>query len=64
VVAKAGIHNDIKADTIVSGIPAIEVHAFRRYAVALPRIPEMLQRLRAIERALGLSRRDSDKADG
>src|ERR1017187_9054686 len=39
VVAKAGIHNDLKDDAIVSGIPAVDVRKFRRYAVVLTRLP-------------------------
>jgi len=40
VVAKAGIHTDLKDDAVVSGIPAVDVRKFRRYAVVLTRLPE------------------------
>ena len=59
VVAKAGIHNDLEDEAIVSGIPAIEVRRFRRYAVALPRMPEIIRRVRALEARIGIEDGDS-----
>jgi UDP-3-O-[3-hydroxymyristoyl] glucosamine N-acyltransferase len=49
VVAKSGIHADIENDKIVGGYPAVEVREWRRYSMALPRLPELVRRLRAIE---------------
>lgn len=57
VVAKAGIHNDLKDGAIVSGIPAVDVHKFRRYAVVLTRLPELIRRMRALEDRVGISGR-------
>src|SRR5271155_2194500 len=54
VVAKAGIHNDLKDDAIVSGIPAVDVRKFRRYAVVLTRLPEIIRRVRALESRAGI----------
>src|SRR5271156_615889 len=54
VVAKAGIHNDLKDDAIVSGIPAVDVRKFRRYAVVLTRLPEIIRRVRALESRVGI----------
>ncbi|MGH7863847.1 MAG: UDP-3-O-(3-hydroxymyristoyl)glucosamine N-acyltransferase, partial [Candidatus Binataceae bacterium] len=53
-VGQTGIHGEVKSDAIVGGAPQVEFSKYRRYAVALPRIPEMLRRIRAIERHLGL----------
>jgi UDP-3-O-[3-hydroxymyristoyl] glucosamine N-acyltransferase len=49
VAAQSGIHRDVKSGTIVGGSPAYEVHIWRRYATALPRLPELMRRLRALE---------------
>ncbi len=58
VVAKAGIHNDLKDDSVVSGIPAVDVRKFRRYAVVLTRLPEIIRRVRAIEHQIGINGHD------
>jgi UDP-3-O-[3-hydroxymyristoyl] glucosamine N-acyltransferase len=49
VAAKSGIHTDVASDMIVGGVPAIEVRQWRRYAMALPRLPELIRRMRALE---------------
>ena len=49
VVAQSGIHGEIKSGTIVGGSPASEVHLWRRYVTALPRLPELMRRVRALE---------------
>jgi UDP-3-O-[3-hydroxymyristoyl] glucosamine N-acyltransferase len=49
VAAKSGIHADIANDTVVGGYPAVEVRHWRRYSMALPRLPELIRRLRALE---------------
>jgi UDP-3-O-[3-hydroxymyristoyl] glucosamine N-acyltransferase len=59
VVAKAGIHNDLKDDAIVSGIPAVDVRKFRRYAVVLTRLPEIIRRVRALEHHAGIGGSES-----
>jgi UDP-3-O-[3-hydroxymyristoyl] glucosamine N-acyltransferase len=56
VTAKSGIHSDVKSDTIVGGYPAVEVHSYRRYSAAIPRLPELLRRMRAVERKIGIIR--------
>jgi UDP-3-O-[3-hydroxymyristoyl] glucosamine N-acyltransferase len=53
--AQSGIPNDVAADTIVGGTPAIEVHTWRRMSAAAPRLPELLRRVRALEKRLDLS---------
>ncbi|HYB89651.1 MAG TPA: UDP-3-O-(3-hydroxymyristoyl)glucosamine N-acyltransferase [Candidatus Binataceae bacterium] len=54
VVAKSGIHGNIADGAIVGGIPAVDVRKWRRYVAALPRLSELLRRIRALERAAGL----------
>ncbi len=49
VAAKAGLHGVIENDKIVGGVPAVDVRLWRRYAMALPRLPELVRRMRAIE---------------
>jgi UDP-3-O-[3-hydroxymyristoyl] glucosamine N-acyltransferase len=49
VAAKSGIHTDIASDSVFGGYPAVEVRQWRRYAMALPRLPELVRRMRALE---------------
>lgn len=53
IAAQTGVHNDIEAGAIVGGTPAIDVRAWRRYVAAWPRLPDMLRRLRRLEKRLG-----------
>ncbi|MGH7918233.1 MAG: UDP-3-O-(3-hydroxymyristoyl)glucosamine N-acyltransferase, partial [Candidatus Binataceae bacterium] len=46
VIAQAGVHNDLAADALVGGTPAIEMRAFRRMVAVEPRLPELARRLR------------------
>jgi UDP-3-O-[3-hydroxymyristoyl] glucosamine N-acyltransferase len=54
IAAQSGIPNDVPPGVIVSGSPAVEIHLWRRVSAALPRLPELLRRLRRVETALGL----------
>ena len=56
VAAQSGLHHDIAAGSVVSGSPAIEARQWRRMTMSWPRLPEVLRRLRRIERVLGLGR--------
>ena len=49
VAAKSGIHADVESGTIVGGVPAVDIRQWRRYAMALPRLPELVRRMRALE---------------
>lgn len=53
VAAQAGVHNDIPAGATVGGTPAADVRVWRRYVAVWPRLPELLRRLRRLERRLG-----------
>jgi UDP-3-O-[3-hydroxymyristoyl] glucosamine N-acyltransferase len=48
--AQAGVHRDVPAGAQVLGSPAIPVSEARRSMVALPRLPELLRTVRALER--------------
>jgi UDP-3-O-[3-hydroxymyristoyl] glucosamine N-acyltransferase len=56
IAAQSGITNDIAPGAIVGGSPPIEIHAWRRMLAAMPRLPELLHRVRQIETKLGLRR--------
>ncbi|HYA34004.1 MAG TPA: UDP-3-O-(3-hydroxymyristoyl)glucosamine N-acyltransferase [Candidatus Binataceae bacterium] len=49
---QAGIPNDVGSDTIVGGTPAVEVRAWRRNSAALSRLPDLLRRVRQLERRI------------
>jgi UDP-3-O-[3-hydroxymyristoyl] glucosamine N-acyltransferase len=57
VVGQSGIHNDLPDDAVVGGTPAVDVRLFRRMAAIVPRLPEMVRRLRALDR-LVVDRKD------
>ncbi len=50
VGAQAGVHHDIPAGAQVLGSPAIPAGEARRMLVALPRVPEVIRAVRALER--------------
>jgi UDP-3-O-[3-hydroxymyristoyl] glucosamine N-acyltransferase len=52
VIAQAGVHNDLQADALVGGAPAIDMRVFRRMVAVEPRLPELARRLRALEQKL------------
>jgi UDP-3-O-[3-hydroxymyristoyl] glucosamine N-acyltransferase len=60
--AKSGIHGNVPAGAVVAGYPAVDVRRWRRSMAALSQLPEVLRRLRRLERRLGLeSPRDDDE---
>lgn len=54
VAARSGVVRDVEPGTIVSGFPAIEHNEERRVLVAQRRVPELIRRIKALERALDL----------
>jgi len=52
VAAQSGIPNNVPANTVIGGYPAVEISAWRRYSAALPKVPELLRRVRRLEQAL------------
>jgi UDP-3-O-[3-hydroxymyristoyl] glucosamine N-acyltransferase len=63
VVAQSGVPNSVPAGRIVGGYPAIEVTRWRRASAALLRLPQLLQRVRRLERAV-LGRPTPDDGEG
>ncbi|MBI4514257.1 MAG: UDP-3-O-(3-hydroxymyristoyl)glucosamine N-acyltransferase [Deltaproteobacteria bacterium] len=53
VAAQSGVPNDVPAGAAVGGYPAVDIHIWRRLSAALPRLPELLRRVRRIEKKLG-----------
>ena len=56
IVAQSGVPSSVGADQIVGGYPALEVTRWRRISAALLRLPELLRRVRVLERAAGIAR--------
>jgi len=54
VAAQSGVPNDVPAGTVVGGYPALDIQLWRRISAALPRLPDLLRRVRRVERALGV----------
>lgn len=50
--AQAGVAQDVPAGAVVLGAPAVDHRQFKRNHVALQRLPELAQRLRALEKEL------------
>ncbi len=49
VAAKSGIPGDVADGVTIGGIPAVEIRTWRRMMAAMPRLPEVFRRLRALE---------------
>jgi UDP-3-O-[3-hydroxymyristoyl] glucosamine N-acyltransferase len=59
VAAQSGIANDVAARAVVGGYPAMDAALWRRVSAAVHRLPELLRRVRRLERAAGVG---SDRA--
>ena len=51
--AQSGIPSDVDAGTVISGYPAIPNREWLKASAVFPRLPELLRRLRALEKRLG-----------
>jgi UDP-3-O-[3-hydroxymyristoyl] glucosamine N-acyltransferase len=54
VAAQSGVPNDVAPGAVVGGYPAVEIRTWRRAVAAWAQLPELVRRLRKIERRLGL----------
>jgi UDP-3-O-[3-hydroxymyristoyl] glucosamine N-acyltransferase len=54
IAAQSGIPNDVEPGAVLSGYPAVEIRTWRRYVAAVLHLPELLRRVRRIERRLGI----------
>jgi UDP-3-O-[3-hydroxymyristoyl] glucosamine N-acyltransferase len=58
IVAQSGVPSSVPPDQTIGGYPAVEVTRWRRASAALLRLPELLHRVRRLERARGLAAED------
>jgi len=54
VGAQAGVPNDVSPNAVVTGYPAVEFRTWRRAVAIFARLPDLVRRLRRIERRLGI----------
>jgi len=52
ITAQSGVHADIAAGAVLSGSPGFDNALWRRTVIALPKLPEMQRRIRALENEL------------
>ena len=52
LAGRAAIVGNVAAGSTMAGYPAVEIGLWRRSAVALKRLPELLKRMRAVEKCL------------
>jgi UDP-3-O-[3-hydroxymyristoyl] glucosamine N-acyltransferase len=62
IVAQSGVPSSVAAGAIVGGYPALDVTRWRRISAALLRLPELLRRVRRLERTVGIA--PPTRADG
>lgn len=53
VAAKSGIDNDVAPGSVIGGYPEMDIRLWRRIVAAVQRLPELLRRVRRLERAVG-----------
>jgi UDP-3-O-[3-hydroxymyristoyl] glucosamine N-acyltransferase len=53
VAAQSGVPNDVEPGAVVGGYPAMDAALWRRVSAAVHRLPELLRRVRRLERGLG-----------
>jgi UDP-3-O-[3-hydroxymyristoyl] glucosamine N-acyltransferase len=63
ITAQSGVHGEIKAGSILSGSPGFDNAVWRRTVVALPRLPELLRQVRALEKDLELLKEQLKRKD-
>ena len=52
VAARGALHRNTPDGAIMGGTPAVEIGVWKRYVAAWPRLPEMLRRLRVLEKRI------------
>jgi UDP-3-O-[3-hydroxymyristoyl] glucosamine N-acyltransferase len=62
VGSKSGVAQDVSSSEVVSGIPAIAHRKWLRSSQAFPRLPELIRRLRAIEKRVeSMEKKDHER---
>ncbi len=60
VAAQSGIDNDVPPGAVIGGYPAMDARLWRRVAAAAHRLPDLLRRVRRLERLLGAETSSSE----
>jgi UDP-3-O-[3-hydroxymyristoyl] glucosamine N-acyltransferase len=60
--AQCGLTGSVDPQAIVTGTPAVEIHAYRRFTAAWKRLPDLLRRVRRLEKLLGAKGETGDPA--
>jgi UDP-3-O-[3-hydroxymyristoyl] glucosamine N-acyltransferase len=55
LAAKSGVHGDLPAGSVVAGAPQMDIRVWRRSVSALAKLPDLVRRVRHMERRLGES---------
>ena len=60
IAAKSGVHRDVPPGALVGGYPAMEAALWRRVVALLPKLPDVLRRLRRAEKAISRLEREGE----
>jgi UDP-3-O-[3-hydroxymyristoyl] glucosamine N-acyltransferase len=63
VTAQSGVPHDIPAGAVMSGYPAMDNTAWRRAVTAFAQLPEILKRVRELEKQLELLKNQTTARD-
>ncbi len=59
--AQAGVMHDVADGTKVMGSPAVPDRQFKRQVIAVEQVPELIKRVRELEKRLGIAEKAGDK---
>jgi UDP-3-O-[3-hydroxymyristoyl] glucosamine N-acyltransferase len=54
VAAQSGVVGNVDAGQVVGGSPAMDLREVRAMVLSLPRLPDLIKRVKALEKAVGL----------
>jgi len=52
IAAQTGVFRNIESNKVYGGTPAIPLDEWKKYVTALPKIPELLRKIRDLEKRL------------
>jgi len=61
IYAQSGIGGDVEAGAVMSGSPAFEAREWLRAITAFPKLPEVLKRMRQLEKRLAALEKAGDR---